>query len=425
MNVRAWVTGKLMKALDLSALSQYLAYGSEASGGIVVSPTTAMQAATVYSCVKVLAEDIAKLPIQLYTGDSNTSQRKTYVDGDGLAELLRYQPSEWQTATEFWEMMVAHLNLRGNAYAYVNRVKSWGRVVELIPLHPDFVTVEQVGNAFRYRGQTADGGMRDFQPGELLHIRGLVLNGWLGISPISYARESIGLALSAEQFGARLFRNGAKMGGVLEHPGKMSKESYERVKSTFDAATSGENAHKTALLEEGLKFSKITMTPDDAQFLDTRKHQRSEICGIFRVPPHKVGDLERATFTNIEQQSQDFVVDGLLPWTNRIELALRRCVFTPEQRKAGMFGSFDFTELLRGDSAARAAYYASGIEHRWLTPNEARYMEDLNPLPGGDRVSMPMNMVVADDQGNFPVPPKAVPAPQPKASVTQLHEVTG
>jgi HK97 family phage portal protein len=207
-------------------------------------------------------------------------------------------------------------------------------VVELLPLHPDVVRTEMSANfQLQYQVTMPDGSFKTFAAGELLHVRGLTLNGWLGISPIAYAREAIGLALATEKFGGQLFRNGAKMGGVLEHPGKIGDEAYKRLKGTFDEAHSGENAHKTAVLEEGMKYTKVTMTGEDAQFLETRKYQRSEIAALFRVPPHMIGDLERATFSNIEQQSLDFVVSTLMPWLNRIEKAVKRDLFTREEKK--------------------------------------------------------------------------------------------
>ena len=227
------------------------------------------------------------------------------------------------------------------------------------------------------------------------------MNGWLGISPIAYARESIGLALATEKFGGQLFRNGAKPGGVLEVPELLSDQAYTRLKASFDSASSGENAHKTAILEQGAKFSKIGLAPDDAQFLDTRKYQRAEIAGIFRVPAHLINDLEHATFSNIENMSLDFVKFSLMPWLSRIEKAMRRDLFSAED-KATQSLRFNIASLLRGDAASRAAYYAGGITNGWLVRNEARAMESelgiaLNPLDGLDTPLMPLNMTDGRD----------------------------
>jgi HK97 family phage portal protein len=282
------------KSSDWSVLQNYLTWlnGGQSASGVIVSPQTAMQAAAVYSCVQVLSQSVGMLPLNLFTEDDK-GERKIAKDHP-LFELLHHQPNDWQTSVEFFEMMVASLCLRGNAYAYINRARS-GRVVELLPIHPDSVRTEMSSDfQLTYYIALSGGGEERHDPGEIFHVRGLTLNGWLGISPIAYARESIGLALATEKFGGQLFRNGAKMGGVLEHPGKVGEEAYKRLKNSFDEAHSGENAHKTALLEEGMKFTKISMNADDSQFLETRKYQRSEIAAIFRVPPHMIGDLEHA-----------------------------------------------------------------------------------------------------------------------------------
>lgn len=389
------------KATDPSVLNNFLLWlnGGASASGVIVSPTTALQSAAVYSCVQVLSQSVGMLPLNLFQEDDKGA-RKLAKDHP-LFELLHHQPNDWQTSVEFFEMLVLSLCLRGNAYAYINRTRS-GRVVELLPIHPDMVRTE-MGSDFRltYAVTLEGGGEKRYAPGEIFHVRGLTLNGWLGISPIAYARESIGLALATEKFGSQLFRNGAKMGGVLSHPGKLGQEAYVRLKNSFDEATSAENAHKTALLEEGMKFEKISMTADDSQFLATRQYQRSEIAAIFRVPPHMIGDLSRATFSNIEQQSLDFITSSLMPWLNRIEKAIRRDLFTAADKKA-LHVRFNVASLLRGDATARASYYTNGINAGWLTRNEARKSESdigiiLNPLDGLDVPLMPLNMTDGSD----------------------------
>ena len=392
-----WLERRARKSIPaferLSAL-----WGSTSQAGVAVNAQTAMQSAAVYSCVQVLAQSIGMLPLCVYAiDDAGIRRRATH---HRLWALLQDQPNSFQTAVEFFEMMSAHLCLRGNAYALINR-NAKGQILELIPLHPDQVSVQmQTDYRLRY-GCTLEGGQRmALATGDVFHVRGLTLNGWLGISPIAYAREAIGLAMATERFGATLFRNGAKMGGVLEHPGKISKEAADRLRSSFDEAHSGENAHRTAILEEGLKWSKVSMTADDSQFLETRKYQRSEIAAIFRVPPHMIGDLERATFSNIEQQSLEFVNFTLMPWLHRIEKAIRRDLLTPAERTR-MMARFNVGNLLRGDAAARAAYYQSGIQQGWMTRNEARHAESdlgvmLNPLEGLDEPLLPLNMISSD-----------------------------
>lgn len=404
MGFWANLTAPLRKSAtpDWGVLERYLGWafgGGVSSSGIIVNPQNAMQSAAVYSCVKVLAESVGVLPLCVYTKGPNGA--KTPNEKHPLWEILHEQPNDYQSSVEFLEMMVLHLTLRGNAYAYVNRARS-GRVVELIPLHPDMVMVTMNGqNVVEYRAGTEQGGQRTMDRSEILHIKGLSMNGWLGISPIAYARESIGLALATEKFGGQLFRNGAKPGGVLEVPELLSDQAYTRLKASFDSASSGENAHKTAILEQGAKFSKIGLAPDDAQFLDTRKYQRAEIAGIFRVPAHLINDLEHATFSNIENMSLDFVKFSLMPWLSRIEKAMRRDLFSAED-KATQSLRFNIASLLRGDAASRAAYYAGGITNGWLVRNEARAMESelgiaLNPLDGLDTPLMPLNMTDGRD----------------------------
>jgi HK97 family phage portal protein len=403
MGILQKLTGWRQKnAPDWGTLERYIAWafgGGTSASGIVVNPQTALQAGAVYSCVQVLAQSVAMLPLNLYKKDS--AGNKVLANTHPIYSLLHDQPNDFQTSVEFWEMMIAGLCLRGNAYAYINRSKT-GRVIEMLPLHPDMVRVE-MGNGFKLQYQVTmpDGTFQYFGPGDLLHIRGLTLNGWLGISPIAYARESIGLALATEKFGGQLFRNGAKMGGVLQHPGHLGEESYKRLKASFDESLSGDNAHKTAILEEGMTFEKITMTADDSQFLETRKYQRSEIAAIFRVPPHMIGDLERATFSNIEQQSLEFVNFTLMPWLTRIEKAIKRDLLTPQER--GQYtAKFNVANLLRGDASARSMYYHNGILDGWMTRNEARQAESevgiiLNPLEGLDVPLMPLNMTDGTD----------------------------
>lgn len=396
-------TGWMQKSAspDWGTLERYLAWsfgGGASSSGIIVNPQTAMQSAAVFACVKVLSESIGMLPLNVYL-ESNGS--RSPAKNNPLWGLLHDQPNDYQTSVEFFELMIMHLAMRGNSYAFINRT-STGRIVELLPLHPDVVRPEMSPNyQLRYHVTLNDGSFKVFEQGEILHIRGQTLNGWLGISPIAYARESIGLALATEKFGGQLFKNGAKMGGVLEHPGKISEEAYKRLKTSFDEAHSGENAHKTALLEDGMKFSKVAMTGEDAQFLETRKYQRSEIASIFRVPPHMIGDLEKATFSNIEQQSLEFVTFTLMPWLTRIEKAIKRDLLTPQDRKT-LSVKFNVSALLRGDAAARSSYYHNGILDGWMTRNEARQAESdmgiiFNPLEGLDVPLMPLNMTDGSD----------------------------
>ena len=394
-----WAERTTRKSMvSFERLMHALAWGGNSQAGVAVNAQTAMQSAAVYSCVQVLAQSIGMLPLCLYAVDEQGVRRR--ATHHRLWSLLQDQPNGFQSSVEFFEMMAAHLCLRGNAYALINR-NAKGQILELLPLHPDQMRVSMARDYRLHYACTLDDGQGlSLTAGDVFHIRGLTLNGWSGISPIAYAREAIGLAMATERFGATLFRNGAKMGGVLEHPGKLSREAAERLRTSFDEAHAGEHAHRTAILEEGLKWSKVSMTADDSQFLETRKYQRSEIAAIFRVPPHMIGDLERATFSNIEQQSLEFVNFTLMPWLHRIEKVIRRDLLTASER-AQMMVRFNVANLLRGDAAARAAYYQSGIQQGWLTRNEARHAESdlgvmLNPLAGLDEPLLPLNMTSSD-----------------------------
>lgn len=377
---------------DWGVLERYLGWafgGGVSASGIIVNPQNAMQAAAVFACIKVLAESLAMLPLLVYSEEADGDKKE--ARNHPLWELLHWAPNDYQTTTEFFELIVAHLCLRGNAYAWINRARS-GRVVELIPLHPDMVQVTMNSrNELQYSVGMEGGGSKPVDRGEILHIRGQTLNGWLGISPIAYNRETIGLALATEKFGGQLFRNGAKPGGTLEVPQVLSDQAFARLQAGIDASTSGENAHRTMILEGGAKYTKIGMTSEDAQFLETRKYQRSEIAGVFRVPPHMIGDLEKATFGNIEEQNLQFATAGIQPLATRIERALRRDVFTPADKKA-IVVKFDMLALTRGNSSQRAAYYGAGIKDGWMLRNEARRLENLNRIAGLDIPLMPLNM---------------------------------
>jgi len=413
---------------DWSTLERFLAWsfgGGAASSGVIVNPQTALQSAAVYACVKVLAESIAMLPCTLYR--KGAGQSRAPAEDHPLFELLRYQPNEWQSSVEFFEMMVASLCLRGNGYAWPNRSRS-GEIIELLPMHPDVVNVTmESGFRLNYQITLSDGSFKDLGAGDIFHVRGLTLNGWLGISPIAYARESIGLALAAEKFGGQLFRNGAKMSGVLEHPSRLSEGAAKRLKESFDLATSGEHAHETAVLEEGTKFTKISIAPEDAQFLETRKYQRSEIAAIYRVPAHLINDLEKATFSNIEQLGLEFVSLCLMPWITRFEQAIRRDLIARDERPT--YGvAFDVSALLRGDAAARSAYYHNGILDGWLLRNEARAMESelgvvLNPIDGLDKPLMPLNMTEVGADAAADVPADATQDP-PSGAASRLRLAT-
>ncbi len=380
------------RTVTVDELARALAGHSRSAAGVDVTPERALMYSAVFACVKVLAESVGQLPLHLYR---RREREKAKATDHSAYTLLHDAPNEYMTAQEFWEWVVACLALRGNAYSQINWVRN--AVAELLPFAPGAVTPKQDPDTreVTYEIAQRDGSKETLPAREVLHIKLFPLDGLCGASPVRYAREAIGLGIGAETYGATLFANGASPGGVLEHPAKLSEKAYDRLKKSWEERHSGaENAHKVAILEEGLKYAKIGMDAKDAQFLETRKFQRSEIAGIFRVPPHKIGDLERATFSNIEQQSLDFVIDGLMPYLVRIEQRVTLQLLTPEERRE-YFPKFNVAGLLRGDMAARAEFYTRQLQNGALSPNEIRELEDMNPRDGGDVYLTPANMVVS------------------------------
>jgi len=374
-------------------LERILARSSPSAAGVAVTPERAMALSAVFSCVRVLAESVGQLPVHLY---EQRGREKMKATGHPLHDLLHFAPNKFQTAQDWREWLMACLGLWGNAYFRIIRTGPAARlrVAELLPIHPEAVTLlyDATRGEVGYRVSLAGGGTETYSTAEMMHIPLFSLGGLKGVNPVQYAREAIGLGIGAEMFGARLFANDASPGGVLQHPGKMSEKAYNNLKDSWVERHQGsENSHKPAILEEGMTWQSIGFPAKDAQFLETRKHQRSEIAGMYRVPPHLIGDLDKATFSNIEHQSLDFVVRGLLPYVTRIE---QRIVFhlLPREEWQRYFPRINVAGLLRGDMAARATYYHSLVQDGALSPNEIRDLEEMNPRDGGDIYLTPANM---------------------------------
>jgi HK97 family phage portal protein len=368
--------------------------GARSGVGARVTSGSAMRLSAVYSCVRVLAETFAVLPFVLYKKKSNGG--RTMVTDHWLYRLLAKRPNNWQTPFEWREMMMGHLALRGNAFNEIV-ADGAGEILQLIPLHPDRVKMELLDNgSFRYTVAQRDGSSRTLMRGQVWHIRGLSGDGYMGYNPIEVAAEVLGLGIAAQGFGARFYANDAKPGGWIELAGKFADDATRQTfKDSWKKSQGGGNRGSTAVLESGMKYHELTINNSDAQFLETRKFNRSEIAAIFRVPPHKIGDLEKATFSNIEQQSLDFVNDGMSPWSERWESSIEtNLLYDNEELEV----EFDFKNLLRGDSKARASYYNSGIVAGWMTRNEARIQEGMDPIEGLDEPLQPLNMVAAGEQ---------------------------
>lgn len=389
-------------------IASWLGISAATSSGVSVTADQAMRFGVVAACVRILSESVGSLPAHVYR---RLARGKQVSSTHPLYRIIHDQPNRWQTAVEFWEMVVQHMVLRGNFYA---RIVGSGlsAVEELIPLHPDRVTPFRAPNgSIAYRYQPENGPEVVYLQEEIFHVRDMTSDGIVGMSRIEGAREAVGLGIALEQFGARFFGNGTTVSGVLEHPEKLSDEAYNRLrKSWADRHQGVSNAHKPAILEEGMKFTQLGIPPDQAQFLDSRKFSKDEICMIFRVPPHMVANLERATFSNIEHQSLELVKFSLVPIIRRIEQAAQRDLFSTKS-KSTHFIKFSVDGLLRGDIKSRYEAYQIGRNGGWLSANDIREFEDQNPLDGdqGEVYLVPLNMIPADKVGEI----------EPKSTVKQ------
>jgi HK97 family phage portal protein len=338
--------------------------------------------------VKVIAESLASLPLHLIREDDGY---KTRARDHPLYRVLHDLANEETTSLNFREAMFASLLLWGNAYAQIER--KLGHVTALWFLKPQYMKVERDRQTQRLKYQYSDdktGQLMNFKPREIFHVVGFSVDGITGMSPVAQARDTIGLAFAAEEYGSKFFANGARPGGVLEHPGVV--KDPDRVRLAWNAAYQGSrNSHKTAILEEGMKYHAITIPPNDAQFLETRKFQLNEICRIFRVPPHMIADLDRATFSNIEHLAIEFVQHTLRPWIVRFEQAVYKSLLSEEERFL-YYAKFNVDGLLRGDYSSRMQGYAIGRQNGWLSANDIRDMEDMNPIPDGDAYLVNGNM---------------------------------
>lgn len=377
------------------------------TNGKRVNERTAMQMTAVYSCVRILSEAVASLPLHFYEYKEDGSKIKAV--GHPLYGLLHDEPNPEMTSFVFRETLMTHLLLWGNAYAQIIR-NGKGEVIALYPLMPDRMTVDRDERGrlyYEYQISTDDahinkGSTVQLSPNEVLHIPGLGFDGLVGYSPIAMAKNAIGLAIAAEEYGSKFYANGAAPSGVLEHPGTLKDPS--KVRDSWSQTFGGSaNSHKVAVLEEGMKYTPISISPNEAQFLETRKFQINEIARIFRVPPHMVGDLEKSSFSNIEQQSLEFVKYTLDPWVTRWEQSMIRSLLSAEEKKK-YFIKFNVDGLLRGDYQSRMNGYATARQNGWMSANDIRELENLDRIPtelGGDLYLINGNMTKLEDAGAF------------------------
>ena len=396
------------KPTDRTAGSSYSFFLGGTSSGKYVTERSAMQMTAVYCCVRILSEAVASLPLQFYRYTDDGGKEKAVEHP--LYFLLHDEPNPEMTSFIFRETLMSHLLIWGNAYAQIIRDRL-GRVQGLYPLRPDKMTVcrDDRGKIFYLYTKTGDEnpnikpyGQVALQKEEVLHIPGLGFDGLVGYSPIAMARNAVGMTMACEEYGASFFANGASPSGVLEHPGVLKDPA--KVRDSWNAVYRGTgNAHKVAVLEEGMKYQQIGIPPEEAQFLETRKFQLDEIARLYRIPPHMIGDLEKSSFNNIEQQSMEFVKYTLDPWVIRWEQAMQKALFLPEEKKQ-YFLKFNVNGLMRGDYESRMTGYSIGRQNGWLSANDIREMEDMNPVPdeeGGNLYLVNGSMTKLKDAGAF------------------------
>lgn len=411
------VFGKLFKARDkpqdaLNGSGYSFMFGRSAAGQ-AVNERSAMQMSAVYACVRILAESIASLPLHFY--QYNDAGGKEKAINHPLYWLLHDEPNPEMSSFSFRETLMTHLLLWGNAYAQIIR-NGRGEVIALYPLMPDRMTVDRDARGriyYEYTRSDSDANTLGKKPSVILspedvfHIPGLGFDGLVGYSPIAMAKQAIGMGLACDEYGAAFYQNGAQPGGVLEHPNVV--KDPKRVRESWNAIYQGSrNAHRIAVLEEGMTYKPITISPEQAQFLETRKFQIDEIARIFRVPPHMIGDLEKSSFSNIEQQSLEFVKYTLAPWISRWEQSIQRSLLLMSERTR-YFARFNVEGLLRGDYQSRMNGYAVARQNGWMSANDIRELESLDMIPdeqGGNLYLINGNMTKLEDAGLFAGQPK-------------------
>lgn len=401
MNPIKEIWSRLIRSpVENKTISNNRFYFGNSSAGKNVNERSAMQMTAVYACVRILAESVASLPLHLYR--SNEDGNKEKAKDHPLYVVLHDEPNPEMTSFIFRETLMTHLLLWGNAYAQIIR-NGKGEVISIYPLIPNKMRVKRDDQTkeiiYEYHHEDGKVVLTDF---EVLHVPGLGFDGLIGYSPIAMAKNAIGMALATEEYGAKFFANGAQPGGVLEHPGII--KDPERVRNSWSQSFGGSsNSNKIAVLEEGMKYTPISISPEQAQFLETRKFQINEIARIFRVPPHMVGDLEKSSFSNIEQQSLEFVKYTLDPWVLRWEQAMNRALISKKDKQT-YFISFNVDGLLRGDYESRMNGYATARQNGWMSANDIRTLENLDLISkedGGDLYLVNGNMLPLEKAGTF------------------------
>jgi HK97 family phage portal protein len=385
------------KAGDPLSLLRDIYGGSASSSGVTVNYQTALQCSVALACARVIAEGMSQVPCRLMRSDGTTHEA---AFDDPRFALLDSAPSEFQTAPEFFDQIGMHLVLAGNAYVWKNRVR--GRVAELLPFEPRHVTVERNGWTLTYKITPEDGASYTLSADEVWHVRGPSWNGYAGLDGVHLAREAIGLSLAAEKHGSSTFRNGARPSGILTTDQTLTADQRTQLRESWQSSQGGsENAGRVAVMSNGMKFTAMSGSNVEAQFLEARAFQVEEVCRAFRVMPIMVGHSDKAaTYASAEQMFLAHVVHTMGPWYRRVEKSASAALLTPQEREAGLGYKFFPNALMRGASQARADFYTKLFAVGALSPNEIRGFEDLNPYEGGDERRVPMNMESPDSDGD-------------------------
>lgn len=379
--------------------------------GVEITERNALSIAAVFACVRAIAEDVAKLPLIVYRTSGESDRAR--VPNHPLYRLLHNTPNPEMTSFDLRSTVTAHALLWGNGYVEIER-DGTGRPRALWPMEPDRVAVRRSsvdGSIIYVYADPSDGVRRTLFADDVVHVRGLGYDGLVGYSVVYWARKSLGVTAAAERYGASFFGNSSIPKGVLEHPGKLGETAQANLRKSWERNHGGgpKNANRVGILEEGMKFHALTIPPEDAQFLETRQFQIPEVCRWFRMPPHKVADLTRATFSNIEHSSLEYVGDTLMPWLVRWEQEILRKCFMQSERS--LFVEHLTAALLRGDMKSRNESYAIGRQWGWLSANDVRRMENLNAIEGGDVYLSPTNMTNAVTMANQPAAPALLAPP--------------
>lgn len=380
--------------------------GNQSLSGENVTEDTALTYSAVYNAVSLISGTIASLPLNLM---QSKGDKKVIVDDRKLYHVMHDEYNPLMTAMQGREILMAHVLTWGNGYAE-KVVNGLGEIVELWPITPNRVTPEMKNNELTYRIKMPDKSDIYLPRERVLHIAGLGFDGFQGYSVVSMARKSIGLGMALETFGALYFGQGTHPGVVVSHPGQLSANANDNLKKSLIEGYSGlGKAHRLLLLEEGMKLEKLGIPPNDSQFLESRQFQIPEVARWFNLPPHKLKDLTKSSFSNIESEQISFVRDSILPWLVRLEQSFNCQLLTKSDRSLSGYGRLYFKHvvegLLRGDSVARGTFYRDMFNIGVFSINEIRSFEDLDPVEGGDIHLVPLNMTSLENAGKPPLPP--------------------